>query len=134
MSSWDDILTEQLTHDISIDQQQLCGRSLTARHPAEHDAAGARAMAGADGRERRTFSPATRAWPGARARVPGGALLAARRRRREGFLCTRARGRIAMAGRRGRIAVVLLVSAVIAWGWAGPWPVSAAGKQLVVSQ
>jgi hypothetical protein len=39
-----------------------------------------------------------------------------------------------MAGKRGRIAVILLVSAAVLWSWPGPWPVSAAGKQLVVSQ
>ena len=39
-----------------------------------------------------------------------------------------------MAGRRDRIAVALVVSAAVLWSWPGPWPVSAAGKQLVVSQ
>ena len=33
-----------------MDQQHPCGRSLTARHPVEHDAIGAQAMAGPDGR------------------------------------------------------------------------------------
>ena len=37
MSSWDDILTEQLTHDISIDQQQPLTQPLTTPLSREQD-------------------------------------------------------------------------------------------------
>ena len=57
-----------------------CGRSLTARHPAEHDAAGARAMAGADRRERPRVLPRDAGVAGGGGEGARGALLAARRR------------------------------------------------------
>src|SRR6266404_2978488 len=49
MSPWGDTLTEQLRGDISIDQQHFAIPSLTMRHPPEHDAARARAIAGSGG-------------------------------------------------------------------------------------
>ena len=65
MSSWDDILTEQLTHDISIDQQQHHARSLTAHPQREQDC---RSPQGDDGCRCALGSLMGLSFPGGRAR------------------------------------------------------------------